>query len=310
VNKPWQQALFDKLANCEVYVRYAQGNFNLLDDFAQELLALQPQVVVAIDTPSTQAIVKAKRKSKREDPWVITAVCADPQQIKDEATANAPVIDAAPKVFGRIDHKKADAVRKPLGILSNYLDKLGRLAGHDDLIVLLCNESNEGKNLARNRILASAAAFPNLDVRAVSVRKPQYDWNQAFDEVRRLKQREDLKGVILVEDPQVGEASPQIVRFLHEERIPNLMETVQWVTPPGPTGLACWGPDRVEMFSWVGDQALKVIDTDKQPTTTRWQEPPQVLSVSQTSAAHYFHGFDEAYLVPDTLDNEPVIKLP
>ena len=311
VNKPWQQALFDKLANCEVHVRYAQGDFNVLDDFAQELLALQPKpkVVIAIDTPSTQAMVKAKRKSKQQDPWVITAVCADPLHISDEPTANGPVIDAAPKVFGRIDHKSAGAERKPLGILSDYLGKMGRLAGHD-LIVLLCNESNEGKCLARDRIkdAARATEFQNLRVESVSVGKPHYDWNQAFVEISRLKERENLKGVILVEDPQVGEASPQIVQFLHDQRIPNLMETVQWVTRPVPAGLACWGPDRVEMFSWVGDQALKVIDTDKQPTTTRWEEPPQRLWVSQTVAAHYFPE-RAPNVVPERLDNEPVNKL-
>ncbi len=201
---------YEEERNCAIEQRYADGNSSRLPQLVQELLSLQPKVIVADSTPGTLA-------TKRATPTIpiVGLNLTDPVGlglVASEARPGTNVTGTLIRVEGL-----------PGKLLEIALDLIPKV----DKIGFLLNADNPSNMVQRREAEVAAArlgvSFAPVEVREVSELGPAF----------RTFVREGAKIVVVFTDALLINARRQIGEFGLETRLPTIYSRRDFVEDGG-----------------------------------------------------------------------------
>lgn len=174
----------------------AQGNVVIATQIAQQFVALHPDIIVAIATPSAQAVANSAKKTSIP---IVFASISDPVQAKLVTNLKHPGMNiTGTRNVSPIDKQIALVKEilpnvKTLGVVLNY--------GEVNSVDLLQAVTSEAKN--QNIQVKTAAVTTSADVQTA---------------VTSLVGKVDA--LILLQDNTVASALPALIKVTHEHHIP------------------------------------------------------------------------------------------
>jgi putative ABC transport system substrate-binding protein len=214
--------------NLIIDTRYAGGNFDLLPSLMSELLALRPDVIVAVATP---AVVAAQRATSTIP--IVMAPATDPVGsgfIKSLAHPGGNITGMA-NMFG-------DAVAKSVEVLHALLRSARRIA------VLMSTNPIHPQEYE-----SAAAAAKKLDLAVIPVKAPTpADLEQAFERMAQA----NCDALFVLADP----TRPAIVTLAAKSKMPTIYQFSNFVELGG---LVSYGPDVKPIFAKVAHYVDKIF---------------------------------------------------
>jgi len=218
----------------KVETRYANGQEDRLPALAEELVSLNPQVVV---TANSAAIHPAMDATKTI-PIVMVADNSDPVAIGYIASLAHP----GGNVTGLSGLSPA-VTRKRLQLLQEAVPGLSRVG-------VLRNPTSKDRDFLWSETEAAAGQL-GLDLQALDVRAPE-DFEAAFD----LAVRERLQGMVVIRDPLVTTNRARIAEMAAQRRLPAMYASREFVEAGG---LMTYGSNIYEMYRRTAIYADKIL---------------------------------------------------
>ena len=187
--------------NIVVDTREAEGKFERLPDLARELVALKPDVIVAV----TPAAITAAQKATTSIP-IVMAVTANPIGFGNVRNPARPEGNVTGTTIA-FDHL---ATNKRLQLLKEMLPTAFRFAA-------IFNHSGAGVNVGIFRELEKTAASLGVQLLSLPFHGPN-DLESAF----AVAARERPQGLIVLVDPVTSDKRTAIIAFAAAERIPTI----------------------------------------------------------------------------------------
>ena len=203
--------------------RYANGNEERLPELAAELVALDPQVIVTINS----AAIHPVKNATATIPIVMVADNADPVAIGYIASLAHP----GSNLTGLTGLSPA-VTRKRLQLLKETLPTLSRVG-------MLRNPASRDRDFLWSETESAAGAL-GLELRALDVRAAD-ELEAAFD----LAALERVEGMVVVRDPLVTTNRRRIADLAAQRRLPAMYASPEFVEVGG---LMTYGSNTLEMY--------------------------------------------------------------
>lgn len=214
--------------------RYAEGKEERLPQLAAELVALNPQVIVTINS----AAIRPAKTATATIPIVMVADNADPVAVGYIASLAHP----GGNVTGLTGLSPA-VTQKRLQLLSEAVPGLSRVG-------MLRNPASQDRDFLWSET-ESAARTLGLELRALDARKAD-DFEGAFE----LAVQEHLQAMVVVRDPLVTTNRQRIADLAARHRIPAMYASPEFVAVGG---LMTYGSDTLEMYRRTAAYVDKIL---------------------------------------------------
>jgi ABC-type uncharacterized transport system substrate-binding protein len=219
--------------NLVIRYQWAEGQQERYTVLAQELVRLQPDVILTSGTPGTLAAKQATQSIP-----IVTAVAGDPVATGLVASLAQPGSNVtglsalAPELEG-----------KRLELFTQAVPQLSR-------VVALLNPANPFTTIAWQAIQPAAAAL-GVQLQPVEVRDP-HDLDRALATLTAARP----DGLIVVPDRFLLAYRASIVQFMAEHRLPGMFPYREFVQEGG---LLAYGPDYTDMFRRAATYVAKIL---------------------------------------------------
>jgi putative ABC transport system substrate-binding protein len=233
-------------ANLVVERRFADGRREQLAPFASELVALNPDLILAQGGQSAEAVNKATH-----DIPIIIIGAGDP--------VGTGLVESLPRPGGDVTgvtEVSTELTPKRLELLEEIVPTMARLS-------VLWNAADRAMNL-RYQEIENAAKALKLDIRSVEVRDPK-DFDDAFATIRA----EGPDAMFMVADALTGLNRKRIIDFAAENRLPTAYEYRNFVDDGG---LISYGPNLRDLFSRAAYYIDKILKGAK-PAELPMEQP-------------------------------------
>ncbi len=270
--RPLHNAFFTRLADNGVHLEseYAHGDYvtGALDEKAGRLVRLNPDILIAQDTPSAWALAEARHSESMNHVPIICACPYDPHTnplhlfpamyfvkspppVPDTLPANVKELRSEP---GQLAHCFTELLR-----LGDVIDpQPARAAEGRHVVILVRNGANRG---SLREYLTTRAWFrthePDISIEDAPVlcnRRGAYDVDETIDAVRTASYRARIRGVIVIGDTVSYLWRDQIHDFARSElQVPSAWESLPAMRA---NGELCWGPLRPDAWDQVADATV------------------------------------------------------
>jgi putative ABC transport system substrate-binding protein len=232
--------------NITVDYRFANGDFQLLPQLADDLIELRPRVIVLGDTRA----LSAARRATSAIP-LIMAISSDPVGAGTVASLSRP----GGNVTG-LTTLAAGTAGKSLEFLHEVMPNASRFGA-------LWNGTGAG---AQRQWAAARDAGNQLNLDLASLSLDDHTLLEStFDRI----EAERIQGLIVLPDPWMAEQYGRIAGLALERRVPSVGSDREFAQAGG---LLAYGPDRLELFRRAAtyvDKILKGAD----PATLPVEQP-------------------------------------
>jgi putative ABC transport system substrate-binding protein len=208
--------------NITIEWRFSEGDAETLPRLMNELLALQPEVIVA--SPTRPALVA--KQATATIPIVFTQI-ADP--------IGAGIVTNLARPEGNItgmSTQATDASAKRLALLKEMLPRASRVA-------VLWNRPSRGAELVLREYVAASKAL-NLEIKDVGISGPS-ELPGAFEEAIRS----EAAALAVIDDPAIFGYKDQIARLMAANKIPCFSQYSEFAVAGG---LMSYGPKLPELY--------------------------------------------------------------
>jgi len=232
--------------NLTIQYRWAEGQQERHAGLAQELVRLQPDVIVTAGTPGTLAAKHATPSIP-----IVTAIAGDP------VAAGLVVSLAAPggNVTG-LTTMAPELEGKRLELFTQAVPQLSR-------VVALRNPANPFTPIAWQALEPAAAAL-GVQLQPIEVRGPQ-DLEPAFAMIQEARP----DGLIVIPDRFLLTYRASIVQLLARQRLPGMFPFREFVQEGG---LLSYGPDYTDMYRRAATYVAKILQGAK-PSDLSMEQP-------------------------------------
>ena len=223
--------------NLTIQYRWAEGQQERHAGLAQELVRLQPDVILTAGTPGTLAAKHATPSIP-----IVTAIAGDP------VAAGLVVSLAAPggNVTG-LTTMAPELEGKRLELFTQAVPQLSR-------VVALRNPANPFTTIAWQALEPAAAAL-GVQLQPIEVRGPQ-DLEPAFAMIQEARP----DGLIVIPDRFLLTYRASIVQFMARQRLPGMFPFREFVQEGG---LLSYGPDYTDMYRRAATYVAKILQGAK-----------------------------------------------
>jgi putative ABC transport system substrate-binding protein len=232
--------------NLVIKYQWAEGQQERHAVLAQELVRLQPDVILTAGTPGTLAA-----KHTTQSIPIVTAIAGDPVA----AGLVASLAQPGGNVTG-LSTLAAELEGKRLELFKQAVPTLSR-------VVALLNPANPFTTIAWQAMQPAAAAL-GVQLQPVEVRGPQ-DLDRALTTVKEARP----DGLIIVPDRFLLTYRAAIVHFMAEQRLPGMFPFRQFVEEGG---LLAYGPDYTDMYRRAATYVAKILKGTK-PADLPMEQP-------------------------------------
>jgi ABC-type uncharacterized transport system substrate-binding protein len=232
--------------NLVVERRFADGRRERLGPFAPELIALNPDLILAQGGQSAEAVSKATHGIP-----IIIIGAGDP--------IGTGLVESLARPGGDVTgvtEVSTELTPKRLQLLKEVVPAIVRVA-------VLWNAADRAMNL-RFRETETAAKALNIDIRSIEVRDPE-DFEDAFARIRG--DRPDA--MFMVADALTGLNRKRIIDFAAQTRLPTAYEYREFVNDGG---LMSYGPNLRDLFSRAAYYMDKILKGAK-PAELPMEQP-------------------------------------
>jgi putative tryptophan/tyrosine transport system substrate-binding protein len=232
--------------NLTIQYQWAEGQQERHAALVQELVRLQPDVILTAGTPGTLAAKHATQSIP-----IVTAIAGDPVAAGLVASLASPggnvtgLTTLAPELEG-----------KRLELFTQAVPQLSR-------VVALRNPANPFTAIAWKALEPAAAAL-GVRLQPVEVRGPQ-----DLDSVFALIQEARPDGLIVIPDRFLLTYRASIVQFLARQRLPGMFPFREFVQEGG---LLSYGPDYTDNYRRAATYVAKILQGAK-PTDLPMEQP-------------------------------------
>jgi ABC-type uncharacterized transport system substrate-binding protein len=232
--------------NLTIRYQWAEGQQERHAALAQELVRLQPDVILTAGTPGTLAAKHATPSIP-----IVTAVAGDPVAAGLVASLASPggnvtgLTTQAPELEG-----------KRLELFTQAVPQLAR-------VVALLNPANPFTPIAWKALEPAAAAL-GVQLQPVEVRGPQ-DLDRAFAMIKEARP----DGLIVIPDRFLLTYRASIVQFMAMQRLPGMFPFREFVQEGG---LLSYGPDYTDMYRRAATYVAKILHGAK-PADLPMEQP-------------------------------------
>ena len=232
--------------NLTIQYRWAEGQQERHAGLAQELVRLQPDVILTAGTPGTLAAKHATPSIP-----IVTAIAGDP------VAAGLVVSLAAPggNVTG-LTTMAPELEGKRLELFTQAVPQLSR-------VVALRNPANPFTTIAWQALEPAAAAL-GVQLQPIEVRGSQ-DLEPAFAMIQEARP----DGLIVIPDRFLLTYRASIVQFLARQRLPGMFPFREFVQEGG---LLSYGPDYTDMYRRAATYVAKILQGAK-PLALPMEQP-------------------------------------
>jgi putative ABC transport system substrate-binding protein len=231
--------------NLVIRYQWAEGQQERHAVLAQELVRLQPDVLLTAGTPGTLAAKQATQSIP-----IVTAIAGDPVAAGLVASLAQPGgnVTGLSTLAAELEGKRLELFRQAVPTLSR--------------VVALLNPANPFTTIAWQAIQPAAAL--GVQLQAVEVRGPQ-DLDPAFATIKEARP----DGLIIIPDRFLLTYRASIVRFMAEHRLPGMFPFRQFVEEGG---LLAYGPDYTDMYRRAATYVAKILKGAK-PADLPMEQP-------------------------------------
>jgi putative tryptophan/tyrosine transport system substrate-binding protein len=232
--------------NLTIWYKWAEGQQERHAVLAQELVHLQPDVILTAGTPGTLAAKHATQSIP-----IVTAIAGDPVAAGLVASLAHPggnvtgLTTLAPELEG-----------KRLELFTQAVPQLSR-------VVALLNPANPFTTIAW-QALAPAAAALGVQLQPVEVQGPQ-DLDRAFAAIKEARP----DGLIVIPDRFLLTYRAAIVQFMAMQRLPGMFPFREFVQEGG---LLSYGPDYTDNYRRAATYVAKILHGTK-PANLPMEQP-------------------------------------
>jgi len=232
--------------NLTIQYRWAEGQQERHAVLAQELVRLQPDVILTAGTPGTLAAKHATQSIP-----IVTAIAGDPVAAGLVASLASPggnvtgLTTLAPELEG-----------KRLELFTQAVPQLSR-------VVALRNPANPFTTIAWQALEPAAAAL-GVQLQPIEVRGPQ-DLDPGFAMIQEARP----DGLIVIPDRFLLTYRASIVQFMARERLPGMFPFREFVQEGG---LLSYGPDYTDNYRRAATYVAKILQGAK-PTDLPMEQP-------------------------------------
>jgi putative ABC transport system substrate-binding protein len=219
--------------NVTIDYQFGDGRFERLGELAATLVGRQVDVIVTVDTPTTQAAKQATSSIP-----IIIAVSADP--------VGAGLVASLAHPGGNITGLSLlapDTDQKNLEIVKEALPKIRRVG-------MIWDPNNRGMTI---RVQAIRAAASKLDVEFQAT--AALDSNELVDGLRTIAQ--DPPDALIVLSPIYAAYQGQITEFAAKTKVPLIFDTRSLAAEPG--ALLSYGADISALFLRSASYVDKIL---------------------------------------------------
>jgi putative ABC transport system substrate-binding protein len=243
--------------NLVIRYQWAEGQQERHAVLAQELVRLQPDVLLTAGTPGTLAAKQATQSIP-----IVTAIAGDPVAAGLVASLAQPGgnVTGLSTLAAELEGKRLELFRQALS-----------------RVVALLNPANPFTTIAWQAIQPAAAL--GVQLQAVEVRGPQ-DLDPAFATIKEARP----DGLIIIPDRFLLTYRASIVRFMAEHRLPGMFPFRQFVEEGG---LLAYGPDYTDMYRRAATYVAKILKGAK-PADLPMEQPTKFELVINLKTAHTF----------------------
>lgn len=256
-SRPVHQAFFQTLHTAgytvgnHVVPKYADGDFctGQLDTLAQQLVALDPCVIVVGDTPSALAAAQARANANKGQVPIVAAVIDNPTLVAlKAASGNIHVLQTPVK----------PELNKMTAITADFVLK----AGKPPDVRLIYNQSNPG---AQGEVLKTKAWFAaqpvvgrvNVQEVAVScVGANSVVVNYSANAVAALAPLAGVGAIMVIGDPASAFYRGDVLAFAQLHGIATTWESFPAMTSGG---TICWGPSRTDAWAKAANIVFGIL---------------------------------------------------
>ena len=208
----WNKAFYEGLrengyvdgATAVIDIRTTDGNYELGPRMAQELVALDPDVIYAVAAALVKDVAAAEKRAGKQIP--IVALTWDPIAERLTASASHP----GGNITGVAGYSPGDMMTKHLQVLKEILPRLRRVA------CLIDTTWYKEGSLQTKAALERAGSRIGVRVTSIDVHGPD-DLNRVLSEVARKR----VDAMIIAPNAVALAARARIISFASEHRLPT-----------------------------------------------------------------------------------------
>ena len=244
--------------NLVIRYQWAEGQQERHAVLAQELVRLQPDVILTAGTPGTLAAKHATQSIP-----IVTAIAGDP--------VAAGLVSSLAQPGGNVTGLStlaAELEGKRLELFTQAVPQLSR-------VVALLNPANPFTTLAWQALEPAAEAL-GVQLQPVEVRGP-HDLDRAFATLKEARP----DGLIIVPDRFLLTYRASVLQFMAEQRLPGMFPFRQFVEEGG---LLAYGPDYTDMYRRAATYVVKILKGAK-PADLPMEQPTKFELVINLKAA-------------------------
>ena len=220
--------------NLIVERRYAEGHAERFQEFANELVRLNVDLIVVVTTPAGQAAKKATS----------TIPIVHPAAIDPVGTGLVASLAHPGGNLTGLSVLNAEMSAKRLEVLKEVVPGLTRAA-------LLWNSANPANSLARKESENAARAL-GVTLSSQEVREPK-DFEHAFEAMTQ----NPPEVLLVLQDALTLEYRKEIITFTLKNRLPSMFVGKEWVTEGGLMSYGDRLPERYRRAADLVDRILK-----------------------------------------------------
>jgi len=220
--------------NLIVEHRYAEGHVERFQEFANELVRLNVDLIVVVTTPAGQAAKKATS----------TIPIVHPAAIDPVGTGLVASLAHPGGNLTGLSVLNAEMSAKRLEVLKEVVPGLTRAA-------LLWNSANPANSLARKESENAARAL-GVTLSSQEVREPK-DFEHAFEAMTQ----NPPEVLLVLQDALTLEYRKEIITFTLKNRLPSMFVGKEWVTEGGLMSYGDRLPERYRRAADLVDRILK-----------------------------------------------------
>jgi putative ABC transport system substrate-binding protein len=208
---------------------FAEGNPDLLPTYAEQLVAADSDVLMAIDTPAARAL--------------------------ERITSVIPIVELVCHVYNEQGNTTGLTDDLSNGLIDRRLSMMLELLAFNNRpvrsVAVLWNHSNPASTTEVEELQAFCEAqHPPIALNALDVSAPDYDFAGAF------ARRGDATALILMEDPVVVQHRYDVLELAERFALPVMYETRVFVDGGG---LMSYGMDRPAAFHRIADFVDEIV---------------------------------------------------
>jgi putative ABC transport system substrate-binding protein len=219
--------------NLVIQYQWAEGQQDRYAVLAQELVRLQPDVILTAGTPGTLAAKQATQSIP-----IVTAIAGDPVAAGLVASLAQPGgnVTGLSTLATELEGKRLELFKQAVPALSR--------------VVALLNPANPFTTIAWQALQPTAEAL-GVQLQPVEARGPT-DLDRALAAIKEARP----DGLIIVPDRFLLTYRASIVRFMAEHRLPGMFPFREFVQEGG---LLSYGPDYTDMYRHAATYVAKIL---------------------------------------------------